>query len=64
LSSANILVHEYEESVAPEIKATSSHSENFETKIHGDRQYYKMLMRFRLSINSKLDEKIRSASNG
>jgi hypothetical protein len=65
LSSANILVHEYEEPVAPEIRATCSHSiENIEIKIHGDRQYSKMLMRFKLSIHSKLDEKIRSASNG
>jgi hypothetical protein len=41
LSRADILIHEYEESVATVIKATSSQSiEYLKTKIHGDRQYF------------------------
>ena len=41
LSSPDILIQEYAESVVTEIKETSSHSiDNIETKIHGDRQYF------------------------
>ena len=67
LSRADSLIHEYEESVATEIKAISSNSiEYLETNIYGDSDdsdnISKMLMRFRLGIHSMLDETIRSTS--
>lgn len=64
LSRADSLIHEYEESVAPEIEATSSGNYyDFETSMHDDSDNIsKMLMQFRLGIHSMLDETIRSAS--
>ena len=64
LSRADSLIHEYEESFAPEIEATSSGNYyDFETSMHGDSDNIsKMLMQFRLGIHSMLDETIRSAS--
>ena len=64
LSRADSLIHEYEESVATEIKATSSQSSvHHETEMYGDSDNIsKMLMGFRLGIHSMLDETIRSAS--
>ena len=64
LSRADSLIHEYEESYAPEIKATSSQSSvHLETEMYGDSDdISKMLMRFRLGIHSMLDETIRSTS--
>jgi ParB family transcriptional regulator, chromosome partitioning protein len=64
LSRADSLIHEYEESDAPEIKVTSSQSSvDLETEMYGDSDdISKMLMRFRLGIHSMLDETIRSAS--
>jgi ParB-like chromosome segregation protein Spo0J len=64
LSRADSLIHEYEESDASEIKATSSHSSAYlETEMYGNGDdISKMLMRFRLGIHSMLDETIRSGS--
>jgi ParB family transcriptional regulator, chromosome partitioning protein len=64
LSRADSLIHEYEESDALEIRATSSQSSVYlETEAYGDSDdISKMLMRFRLGIHSMLDETIRSAS--
>ena len=64
LSRADSLIHEYEESDAPEIKVTSSQSSvHLETEMYGDSDdISKMLMRFRLGIHSMLDETIRSTS--
>jgi hypothetical protein len=67
LSRADSLIHEYEESVATEIKVTSSQSSvHLETEMYGDSDnsddISKMLMRFRLGIHSMLDETIRSTS--
>jgi ParB/RepB/Spo0J family partition protein len=64
LSRADSLIHEYEESVAPEIEATSSHSSKYlGTNMLGDSDNIPiMLMRFRLGIHSMLDETICSAS--
>lgn len=64
LSRADSLIHEFEESVAPEIEATSSHSSEYlETNMLGDiDNISKMLMRFRFGIHSMLDETICSAS--
>jgi ParB family chromosome partitioning protein len=67
LSRADSLIHEYEESYAPEIKVTSSQSiVHLETEMYGDSDnsddISKMLMRFRLGIHSMLDETIRSTS--
>jgi ParB family transcriptional regulator, chromosome partitioning protein len=64
LSRADSLIHEYEESGAPEIKVTSSQSiVHLGTEMYGDGDdISKMLMRFRLGIHSMLDETIRSTS--
>jgi ParB family transcriptional regulator, chromosome partitioning protein len=67
LARADSLIHEYEESFAPEIKAiSSSNSKYHETNVHGDSDnndnISEMLMRFRLGIHSMLDETIRSTS--
>lgn len=64
LSRADSLIHEYEESVATEIKVTSSQSNvHLKTEMYGDSDdISKMLMRFRLGIHSMLDETIRSTS--
>ena len=64
LSRADSLIHEYEESDAPEIKVASSQSSvHLDTEVYGDRDdISKMLMRFRLGIHSMLDETIRSTS--
>jgi ParB family transcriptional regulator, chromosome partitioning protein len=64
LSRADSLIHEYEESNAPEIETISSQSSAYlETEMCGSGDDIpKMLMRFRLGIHSMLDETIRSAS--
>ena len=64
LSRADSLIHEYEESVATEIKVTSSQNNvHLKTEMYGDSDdISKMLMRFRLGIHSMLDETIRSTS--
>ena len=64
LSRADSLIHEYEESDAPEPKVNNSQSSVLlETEMYGDSDdISKMLMRFRLGIHSMLDETIRSTS--
>jgi ParB family chromosome partitioning protein len=63
LARTDSLIHEYEESIAPKTERTGFNDNHHEADMDGDVDYIpKMLMQFRLSIHSMLDETIRSSS--